>query len=107
MLIASTSLSKKRNKYQDVPINNGIVTNHMWNGVPVSSGMEGQSTCNIQAALIFCQINAGTHRDYSNNGEHIRVLIFENRLEIFIPGKLQNMVTIESIKTTNTHEILE
>ena len=43
-------------------------------------------------------VNAVTHRDYSVYGDHIRVLMFEDRLEIHSPGKLPNIVTVENIK---------
>ena len=43
-------------------------------------------------------VNAVTHRDYSIYGDHIRVLMFDDRLEIHSPGKLPNIVTVENIK---------
>lgn len=42
-------------------------------------------------------VNALTHRNYSISGEHIKVLIFDDRLEILSPGLLPNIVTIENI----------
>lgn len=42
-------------------------------------------------------VNALTHRNYSIRGEHIKVLIFDDRLEIISPGLLPNIVTIENI----------
>ena len=43
-------------------------------------------------------VNAVTHREYSIYGDHIRVLMFDDRLEIHSPGKLPNIVTVENIK---------
>ncbi|HFI0443233.1 TPA: ATP-binding protein [Streptococcus suis] len=43
-------------------------------------------------------VNAVTHRNYSVYGDHIRVLMFDDRLEIHSPGKLPNIVTVENIK---------
>lgn len=43
-------------------------------------------------------VNAVTHRDYSVYGDHIRVLMFDDRLEIHSPGKLPNIVTVDNIK---------
>lgn len=43
-------------------------------------------------------VNAVTHRDYSVYGDHIRVLMFDDRLEIHSPGKLPNIVIVENIK---------
>ena len=44
--------------------------------------------------------NALTHRDYSKNAP-IRILIFDNRIEIISPGSLPNSLTIENIKLGN------
>ncbi len=44
-------------------------------------------------------VNAVTHRDYSNNGEHITIKIYDDRLEINSPGKLGGFVTLETMKT--------
>lgn len=43
-------------------------------------------------------VNALTHRSYLISGEHIKVLIYDDRLEILSPGLLPNMVTLENIK---------
>ena len=45
-------------------------------------------------------INAVTHRDYSIAGDHIKVIMFDDRLEISSPGKLPNIVTLENMKNT-------
>ena len=42
-------------------------------------------------------VNALTHRNYSIRGEHIKVLMFDGRLEIISPGLLPNIVTVENI----------
>ena len=44
-------------------------------------------------------VNAVTHRDYSNNGEHITVKMFDDRLEIASPGKLGGFVTLDTMTT--------
>lgn len=44
--------------------------------------------------------NALTHRDYSKNSP-IRIMIFDNRVEIVSPGSLPNSLTIENIKMGN------
>ncbi|MBD3950055.1 putative DNA binding domain-containing protein [Tuanshanicoccus lijuaniae] len=43
-------------------------------------------------------INAVTHRNYSIRGKYIRVLMFDNRLEIHSPGLLPNIVTLKNIR---------
>lgn len=45
-------------------------------------------------------VNAVTHRDYSNTGEYITVKLFDDRLEIYSPGKLGGFVTLDTMKTT-------
>lgn len=45
-------------------------------------------------------INAVTHRDYSYAGEHIRISMYDDRLEILSPGKLPNTVTLNNMRTT-------
>lgn len=45
-------------------------------------------------------VNALTHRNYAFLGDHIRVFIYDNRLEIFSPGKLPNIVTLENMRHT-------
>lgn len=44
--------------------------------------------------------NALTHRDYSKNSP-IRVLIFDDRVELISPGCLPNSLTVENIKMGN------
>lgn len=44
-------------------------------------------------------VNAVTHRDYSNSGEHITVKLFDDRIETSSPGKLGGFVTLETMKT--------
>ena len=45
-------------------------------------------------------VNGVTHRDYSFRGDHIRISMFDDRLEIFSPGKLPNIVTLENMINT-------
>jgi len=44
--------------------------------------------------------NALVHRDYSKNAP-VRILIFDNRVEIISPGSLPNSLTIDNIKAGN------
>lgn len=44
-------------------------------------------------------VNAVTHRDYSNSGEHITIKLFDDRLEICSPGRLGGFVTLDTMKT--------
>lgn len=45
-------------------------------------------------------VNAVTHRSYSLQGDHIRVIIFDDRLEIESPGRLPGPVRIDNIRRT-------
>jgi predicted HTH transcriptional regulator len=53
-----------------------------------------------EIALIEVLQNALVHRDYFKNAP-IRLLIFDNRVEIISPGKLPNSLTVENIKYGN------
>lgn len=53
-----------------------------------------------QIALEELLQNALTHRDYSKNAS-VKILIFDNRVEIVSPGALPNSLTIENIKMGN------
>lgn len=54
------------------------------------------------AALREAVVNAIAHKDYTL-GAPIRVIIYEDRVEVRTPGKLPNSVTIESIKIGGSH----
>ena len=43
-------------------------------------------------------VNAIAHRDYSIRGEGIRLLMFNNRLEVYSPGRLPGHVTVANLK---------
>lgn len=42
--------------------------------------------------------NAVTHRNYAISGEHTKIFIYDDRMEIFSPGDLPGIVTINNIK---------
>lgn len=45
-------------------------------------------------------VNALTHRDYSIRGDHVKIMMYDDRLEIKSPGSLPNIVTLENMKET-------
>ncbi|OOH90665.1 ATP-dependent DNA helicase RecG [Pasteurellaceae bacterium 15-036681] len=45
-------------------------------------------------------VNAVTHRSYSNQGDCIRIAMYDDRLEIFSPGGLPRPVTLENMYYT-------
>ncbi len=48
-------------------------------------------------ALFEAIVNAVAHRDYSIPGSKIRLLMFDDRLELYSPGALPNTLTVESM----------
>lgn len=42
-------------------------------------------------------VNAVAHRDYQIRGEEIRVLMFNDRIEVYSPGRLPGHITVENI----------
>ena len=54
-----------------------------------------------EQALEESVVNSLLHRDYSKNAV-VRVLIFEDRVEIVSPGSLPNHLTVENIKNGNS-----
>ena len=45
-------------------------------------------------------VNAVAHREYGMSGSHIKIAMFDDRLEIISPGKLPNIVTVDNIRVT-------
>ena len=45
-------------------------------------------------------VNAVAHRDYAHSGDHIRVMMRDDRTEMLSPGKLPNVVTLENMRHT-------
>lgn len=45
-------------------------------------------------------VNAVAHRDYSIQGDHIRVTMFDDRIEFSSPGRLPSIVTVDNIQNT-------
>lgn len=50
------------------------------------------------AAVFEAVVNAVAHRDYSVSARHIRLSMFEDRLEIDSPGQLPNGMTIDGME---------
>ena len=49
-------------------------------------------------ALREAVVNAVAHRDYSITGSQIRLFIFDDRVEVYSPGRLPNIVTLENVR---------
>ena len=50
-----------------------------------------------ERAVFEALVNAVAHRDYSMAGSRIRLHLFEDRLELFVPGALANTLTPDSL----------
>ena len=64
------------------------------------SGRFQQSAVIPQAAWLEAIVNAVVHRSYSLGGDHIRVEVFDDRLEVESPGRLPGLVRVETIRST-------
>ena len=45
-------------------------------------------------------VNAVAHRDYSLQGDYIRITMFDDRIEFSSPGRLPSIVTVDNIQST-------
>ena len=54
-----------------------------------------------RAALRELIVNAVAHRDYSIEGAQIRLVIFDQRLELYSPGRLPNTMTLANLRHYN------
>ncbi len=53
-----------------------------------------------QYAWLEAIVNAAVHRSYTAGGDHTRVELFDDRLEVESPGRLPGLVRIENIRST-------
>ena len=51
-------------------------------------------------AVFEAVVNAVVHRDYAVSGSHIRLFMFDDRLELYSPGGLANSMTVEDLRTS-------
>lgn len=51
-------------------------------------------------AWLEAVVNAVVHRSYSMAGDHIRVEVFPDRMEVRSPGRLPGLVRVENIRST-------
>lgn len=59
-----------------------------------------QATVIPQFAWLEAVVNAVVHRSYSIAGDHIRVELFDDRVEVESPGRLPGLVRVENIRST-------
>lgn len=65
-----------------------------------AEGRFGPSTLIPEFAWLEAVVNALIHRSYSLGGDHIRVELFDDRVEVESPGRLPGLVRIENIRST-------
>ena len=63
-------------------------------------GRFGPSTLIPESAWLEAIVNAVTHRSYSIGGDHVRVELFDDRLEVESPGRLPGLVRLDNIRST-------
>jgi ATP-dependent DNA helicase RecG len=59
-----------------------------------------QSTLIPQPVWLEAIVNAATHRSYSNGGDHIRIELFDDRLEVESPGRFPGLVRLDNIRSS-------
>lgn len=65
-----------------------------------TEGRFGSSTLIPENAWLEAIVNAVTHRSYTIGGDHVRVEVFDDRLEVESPGRLPGLVRVETIRST-------
>ncbi len=63
-------------------------------------GRFGQQTHVPQPVWIEAVVNAAIHRSYAMGGDHIRVEVFDDRIDVESPGRLPGLVRVDNIRTT-------
>jgi ATP-dependent DNA helicase RecG len=74
-----------------------------WLGSVIRLGSGGRfhrATVIPERVWLEAIVNAVVHRSYSIGGDHIRVSLFTDRLEVESPGRLPGLVRIETIRST-------
>lgn len=75
-----------------------FVRKNMWLGARkrLEGGREDLPQFDL-LAVFEAMTNAVAHRDYSMHGSKIRLRLFENRLELYVPGMLANTMTPDQL----------
>lgn len=74
-----------------------------WLGSVIRLGTGGRfhrATVIPERVWLEAIVNAVVHRSYSIGGDHIRVSLFADRLEVESPGRLPGLVRVETIRRT-------
>jgi ATP-dependent DNA helicase RecG len=74
-----------------------FVVSNVRRGVKIR-GLQREDTAEYRIAVVReAIVNAIAHRDYAVRGEGIRLLMFNNRLEVYSPGRLPGHVTLDNL----------
>ena len=65
----------------------------------VAASEHGEVPQYSERAVFEALVNAVVHRDYSNRGSHIRLFMFDDRLELFSPGSLGDSMNVDDLST--------
>jgi len=71
---------------------------NMRRGIELSGVERIETTEYPEEAVREAIVNAVAHRDYSQSGDGIRLLLFSDRLEVHSPGRLPGQVTVANIR---------
>lgn len=75
-----------------------FVSSNMRRGMKINGLAREETTEYPPAVVREAIVNAVAHRDYSVRGDGIRLLMFQDRLEVYSPGRLPGHVTLANIK---------
>jgi ATP-dependent DNA helicase RecG len=75
-----------------------FVVGNMRRGMKINGLARSETTEYPLAVVREAIVNATAHRDYSVRGEGIRLLMYQDRLEIYSPGRLPGHVTLANLK---------
>ncbi len=64
------------------------------------SGRFGRETHVPEPVWLEAIVNAVVHRSYAIGGDHIRVEVFDDRIDVESPGRLPGLVRLDNIRTT-------
>ncbi|MCB9150706.1 MAG: putative DNA binding domain-containing protein [Caldilineaceae bacterium] len=74
-----------------------FITTNMRRGMRIT-GMARQETTEYPLAVVReAIVNAIAHRDYSQHGEGIRLIMYSDRMEVYSPGRLPGHVTLDNL----------
>jgi ATP-dependent DNA helicase RecG len=75
-----------------------FVVSNMRRGMKIA-GLAREETTEYPLAVVReAIVNAVAHRDYSVRGEGIRLLMYNDRMEVYSPGRLPGHVTLANLK---------